>query len=246
MRRADGLLCDCRRDLRLAYAAGFPAGRPAAVLPGCGGVRLDLFRPGPPSDATLVLAAVPPRKPVIINPRGLRDYVRQDVFFRAACLLLDWRPDVSFVCLGMQHEPVAEAWADRLGIRHAVRLLPTVSREQMADLFRLAQVSVSPSVHDGTPNTLLEAMASGCFPVSGDIECVREWITHGTNGLLCDPSDPSSLARAMLRALGDAALRSRAAEVNLRLIRERAEYGTVRTAAQAFYASVAGAGQAPT
>ena len=40
----------------------------------------------------------------------------------------------------------------------------------MAALFRQAQVMLSITTHDGTPNTLLEGLASGCFPIAGDIE----------------------------------------------------------------------------
>jgi glycosyltransferase involved in cell wall biosynthesis len=116
-----------------------------------------------------------------------------------------------------------------------VRLLPSVLREQMADLFRLASVAVSPSLHDGTPNTLLEAMACGCFPVAGDIESVREWITEGVNGLLCDPTKPDTLAYAIIQAIGDIGMRDTAREHNLRLIAERAEYGKVMRQAEEFY-----------
>ena len=108
----------------------------------------------------------------------------------------------------------------------------------MAELFRLAQITVSPSLHDGTPNTLLEAMACGCFPVAGDIESVREWITDGVNGILCDPKEPGSLADALLLALRDEHLRSKAKELNTQLIAERAEYGRVMTQAEEFYREV--------
>jgi glycosyltransferase involved in cell wall biosynthesis len=97
----------------------------------------------------------------------------------------------------------------------------------MAELFRRSQVAVSPSTHDGTPNTLLEAMACGCFPVAGDLESLREWITPGDNGLLVDPGDPRALADAILLALEQPDLRLRARERNLRLIAERAEYKKV-------------------
>jgi glycosyltransferase involved in cell wall biosynthesis len=110
-----------------------------------------------------------------------------------------------------------------------------VPREQMADFFRLAQVSVSPSVHDGTPNSLIEAMACGCFPVAGDIESVREWITDGENGLLCDPTNPDSIARAILRALKDQGLRDKSREINLQLVNERADYDKVMLKAETFY-----------
>jgi glycosyltransferase involved in cell wall biosynthesis len=105
----------------------------------------------------------------------------------------------------------------------------------MADIFRSAAVLVSPSTHDGTPNTLLEGMACGCFPVAGDLESIREWITPGVNGLLVDPSNPDSLADAILSALDQPELRARAAEQNQRIIADRADYAQSMARAEAFY-----------
>jgi glycosyltransferase involved in cell wall biosynthesis len=100
---------------------------------------------------------------------------------------------------------------------------------------------VSPSEFDGTPNTLLEAMACGAFPVAGDIASVREWIDDGANGLLVDPGDPRALADAILRAIGDGGLRERAAARNRALVAERADHVRVMARAEALYARVAAA-----
>lgn len=69
----------------------------------------------------------------------------------------------------MQNEPQAMGWVKEFGIENAVELLPAFPHEKMGDVFRGAQIVVSPSIHDGTPNSLLEAMACGCFPVAGDL-----------------------------------------------------------------------------
>jgi len=74
-----------------------------------------------------------------------------------------------------------------------VTLMPMLSQSELWREFARSMVSVSVSVHDGTPNSLLEAMAVGCLPVCGDIESIREWITDGENGLLVDPADPTAL-----------------------------------------------------
>jgi glycosyltransferase involved in cell wall biosynthesis len=142
----------------------------------------------------------------------------------------------------MQGEAEADAWIRRLHLEDSVFPLPPLSADEMATVFRRATISVSPSEHDGIPNTLLEAMACGCFPVAGDLDSLREWIEPGMNGLLVDPSDPSQLASVMDQALEDQGLRERAREHNLRLISERAEYTHVMRSAEAFYEAVLGEG----
>jgi glycosyltransferase involved in cell wall biosynthesis len=241
LHRADALHVDCARDLRLAADWGYPSGRPSIVLPGNGGIRPEVFFPGR-WDATevspgvaAVLAGIPEGAPVVVNPRGFRAYVRQDVFFRSLLRVIDECPGVQVVCPAMAGEGAAERWIHRLGLGSIVHVLPQLSPPDMAAAFRRAQVSVSPSTHDGTPNTLLEAMACGCTPVAGDLESIREWIDDGVNGLLADPRSPDHLAQKILRALGNPDLRSRAAAHNRRLISERATYTTVMAQAEAFY-----------
>jgi glycosyltransferase involved in cell wall biosynthesis len=90
-------------------------------------------------------------------------------------------------------------------------------------------------VHDGTPNTLLEGMACGCFPVAGDLESIREWITDGENGLLTDATDPVRLAESIIKALKNKDLREQAAGLNAKRIAEGAEYKVSMSQASAFY-----------
>ncbi len=101
LQRADGLHADCQRDIRLGRAWGYGPDSPAWVLPGGGGIQLDLFRP-----------ATTPGKPheLVINPRGIRAYIQNDTFFRAIPLVLAGRPQVRFVCPNMAGESLAERW----------------------------------------------------------------------------------------------------------------------------------------
>lgn len=214
MKVADALHADCQRDLRLARKWGFQAGKPALVTPGNGGIRTDIFFP----------PATPVQAPVVIHPRGFRAYVRNDTFFRAIPLVLKERPEARFLCATMAGEREALDWVARLGVEKSVDLLPPRPHREMAELFRQAQLVVSPSTHDGTPNSLLEGMACGCLPVAGDLDSIREWITPGKNGLLVDAGDPAALAGAILRGLNEPALRRQAAQENAAAITERAEY----------------------
>lgn len=232
LKKTDALHADCQRDLRLAHQLGFPNSRPAVVLPGSGGVRTEVF--SPPAQPR------PTSPPVIINPRGFRTYIRNDVFFRAIPQVLHKYPEARFLCPAMDHEIQAHKWVEQYHLENNVELLSLVPHGQMADLFRQSHIVVSPSTHDGTPNTLLEAMACGCFPVAGDIESINEWLTNGENSLLVDPSDPQMLAQAILQAIEDHDLRQRAETINAQLIAERANFRTVMTQAEQFYSEAAG------
>jgi glycosyltransferase involved in cell wall biosynthesis len=225
---AAALHTDCQRDVRLGKHWGFDPHKPTFVAPGNGGVDTAVFYP----------PASPVEEPIVVNPRGARAYVRNDIFFRAIPLVLATKADARFVCVGMAEDAQARGWVRELGITSAVDLLPPVPHAEMAGIFRRAQVMVSPAVHDGTPNSLLEAMACGCLPVAGDLDSIREWITPGSNGLVADPTDPGSLARAILEGLANQNLRQRAAGRNHNLILDRAEYRHCMTEAGQFYRRV--------
>lgn len=222
---ADALHADCQRDIRLAKKWGFAPGKPSLVAPGNGGIHTDVFTP----------PVTPAQAPLVFNPRGFRAYIYNEAFFRAIPLVLKERPDARFACAAMAAEAQALNWIKELGIGKSVELLPPRPHTEMAEIFRAAQVVVSPSAHDGTPNSLLEGMACGCFPVAGDLESIREWITPGVNGLLVEASDPTALAGAILRGLNEPALRAQAARENAIIIAGRAEYTQNMAHAAAFY-----------
>ena len=228
MQVADALHADCERDVRLAHEWGLSVEKPSLVAPGNGGIRSDVFYP----------ADKPVEEPVIINPRGFRSYVRNDSFFKAIPLVLAKHPNAKFMCALMKGEAQAEQWLRELNVAHAVELLAPLPHFEMANVFRRAQIVVSPSIHDGTPNTLLEGIACGCFPVAGDLESIREWITPNENGLLFDANEPSSIADAIITAIENKNLRNKAAGLNRAIISARAEYQQNMQMAEAFYGEV--------
>jgi len=230
MQLADAIHADCHRDIRLAKEWGFDSSKPSLVAPGNGGIKTDIFYP----------PATPVEEPIILNPRGFRPYVRNDIFFKAIPLVLAKHPKAKFACASMAGEPQAEKWIRELEIERAVELLDLLPQNQMADVYRRVQILVSPSIHDGTPNTLLEGMACGCFPVAGDLESIREWITPNETGLLFDSTDPQCIAEAINLAIENKNLRNEAAGLNREIISARAEYKKNMHRAEKFYKSVTG------
>jgi glycosyltransferase involved in cell wall biosynthesis len=247
--RADGLLADANRDVRLARSWGFAAGNPALVVPGSGGLDLN--------EITSVRETVqqvgsqfdhlfPVEVPLVINPRGFRTgSVRQDTFFAAIPFILQRRPSVSFACAAMAGEREALRAVERYNLKNKVVLLPHLPQADLWGLFARAAITVSVSQHDGTPNTLLEAMALGALPVAGDIESIREWITPGVNGLLVEPTKPNALAEAVLLALDNQDFLNRAAEINTELVAMRASAERVHEKIRIFYDGVAASREIP-
>jgi glycosyltransferase involved in cell wall biosynthesis len=233
--RTDGLHADCQRDIRLARTFGYDPAKPSLVSPGGGGIRVNWDADRSLPDLWRRRLNVHSDAPVVINPRGVRAYVNTEEYLQAIPEILRAHPDTIFISVGVSGDPSVSQRVKALGIEKSVLLLPQVSQDDLMALFRMSDVLVSPSAHDGTPNTLLEGMAGGCFPVAGDIESIREWIKSGENGLLMDPASPRDIAAAVVHALGEPSLRTRAAEINARIIKERAEYESSMSRVRDFY-----------
>jgi glycosyltransferase involved in cell wall biosynthesis len=236
LRRANGFIADTQRDLRLGIEWGYEPEKPTLLVPGSGGIRLDEIKAVSGDEK---LPEELPESNIIVNPRGMRPgSLRQDVFFRAIPIVLSLIPQAIFVCPSLKGEPEPEHLVDALGIRSNTKLWPRLNRAQLWMLFQKAQIFVSPSVHDGTPNSLLETMACGCFPIVGNIESMREWVETGRNGLLVDATDAQSMADAIVQAIRQPALRNDAAKFNAALIEERAAYLPNMERVEKFYKSV--------
>lgn len=97
------------------------------------------------------------------------------------------------------------------------------SGDELAALYRTADIYVSTARTDGTSISLLEAMSSGCTPVVADIPGNRQWVTPAT-GLRFPVGDATSLADAITRLAHDEALRKQLSGQCQRLTRAEADW----------------------
>lgn len=93
-----------------------------------------------------------------------------------------------------------------LGLEQHVRFAGAVSDAQAAALYSACDLFVFPSLYEGFGLTPLEAMACGAPVVCSNTSAMPE--VAGDAALLFDPTSPDEIARACLRVLRDAALRS--------------------------------------
>ncbi|MFC1806630.1 glycosyltransferase family 4 protein [Planctomycetota bacterium] len=146
--------------------------------------------------------------PVLIVTSRLHHQKGHRHLFDAAALL---REDFPALCLlvvgeGRQRAEV-EAHARRAGVAAAVRFLGF--RADVTDLLRAADLFVLPSLLEGLPHTVLEAMAVGLPVVGTAVDGVAEAVADGETGLLVPAADPKALAGAIGRLLADPPLAAR-------------------------------------
>jgi glycosyltransferase involved in cell wall biosynthesis len=117
-------------------------------------------------------------------------------------------PEAMFVVAGEGPErPALEAQTRALGLSNRVVFLGY--RADVDDLLASCDLFVLPSLFEGLPLSVLEAMAAGKAVVATAIGGTDETIIHGETGLLVPPADPAALASAIRTALADPILSRR-------------------------------------
>jgi len=97
----------------------------------------------------------------------------------------------------------------KFNLENNISLTGALPRHNVSEILARAVVFVFPSLKEGLPKALLEAMASGKAIVASDIPGVNEIVTNGKNGILIKPKDYLSFAKAILYLIEDRELRKK-------------------------------------
>jgi len=108
--------------------------------------------------------------------------------------------------------------ARALGLEESVRFGGLL--EDPREAYRAADLLVQPSLWEGMPNAVLEAMAQGTPAVASSVGGVPEVVRDAVTGLLVPPGDPAALATAVARLRDDEALRASMGRAALARARE--------------------------
>jgi len=109
-----------------------------------------------------------------------------------------------------------EEKAATLGINNVVHFLG--SRTDIQDLLTLADVFVMPSLSEGLPLALLEAMSVGLPVVASRVGGIEAVVSHGENGYLFEPKDIEAISSALIKIREDDYARSQFGNANRELI----------------------------
>ncbi|HEX9964435.1 MAG TPA: glycosyltransferase family 4 protein [Allosphingosinicella sp.] len=201
------------RRLRL-----LPAGKASLIVNGSG-VDLDRFTPEPvPGQISFLMIAR------YLRDKGIREYGA------AAVRLKTEFPEVRVRLAGWLDEApdaIGQSELDEMvaaGVEDLGRLADV--RPALAD----SAVYVLPSYREGTPRTVLEAMAIGRAVITTDAPGCRETVVDGENGLLVPVGDSDALYRAMRRFVEEPGLARAMGEASLRLVRKKYDVNKVNAA----------------
>lgn len=230
LRKADLVTCWSDKLTRVVRRYTRPE-TPVEVVHG--GVDLGRFTPGARPRYLLERWRLPEDARVVLSPRLMRPLYNLDEVARAAreVCAADPRAYFLFACVPVatdaEYEARVRATVERGGVGDRVRFIGAIPHEEMADHYRLASVVVSVPSTDGTPMSVLEAMACATPVVVSDIpDYDPRYIEPGVTVLAAKPEETPALAGAVLRLLGDCDLARSLSEEARRRVLESGGYET--------------------
>ncbi len=221
----DGFIADCEQDRKLALANGLAQNKLVLdhSIPAPGGLDLSFFNH---------LRQENLLRKVILVPKAFEreNHNRTLVVLEALKILgeeLLQNYEIHFNMVSREvsnHLRQMPAWLQSMIQTH--KRLPQI---ELFHLMARSRVVIAPSLIDGTPVVMLEAMAAGALPLMSPIDSIQEWITDGKNGLLAHALYPDQIAVALKRSLQDDVLFETAKHINWQIISQRADRSKIRS-----------------
>lgn len=133
-------------------------------------------------------------------------------------------PDSMLMLVGEGAErAMLEQRVDQFGLRDRVLFIGEVTGSGYNDMFAAMDIYVQPSIFEGLPRTLLDAMYYGKAIVASDINGNSEAIVSGSNGLLVPSTNVAALATAIEALAKDDQYRAKLGAAAIEFVREHFE-----------------------
>ena len=199
------------------------------------GIETDVWRPGLPTNDLIAGLALPPEvKVVTYVSRGMESMRGFDIFMRVAQRLCDERSDVVVLVIGEDRiayggdkrftgEKSFKQWVLERGEYdlERIKFVGRVPAPTLARIFNRSDLHIYLTVPFVLSWSLMNALACGTTILASDTPPVKEMISHGQNGLLCDFFDVDKLVRQAHEVLNAPAAFRHLGAAGTELIREK-------------------------
>ncbi len=210
-----------------------------------GGVHLDKFFPGDKPQYLLDRWQIPSDAKVIFSPRLMRPLSNIDKIAEAFVEVSRNAPDAYLIIAAPSWESFGDYEnkvrdiIDRASLTAKARFVGMIPHHEIADYFRLADVTVAIPDIDGTPMTAMESMACSVPTVIGNLEDYdAEYFENEKTTLMVDVKNSSEIAKAILRLWSDKELSKRIIEEARRRTSESGGYETQMAKMERIYSEL--------
>jgi glycosyltransferase involved in cell wall biosynthesis len=232
LRNSDGFIADCQRDLRNAVGLGLPSSSIALdnTPPANGGLDLNDFTAQRSGEE---------KRNVIMVPKAYTTFRNKPLCILEALHLADDALEGHEVHLLMCSDDVQTRLREMPeSFQQRCHVHGTLSECEFISMLGRARTMIAPSLSEGTPISMLDAMATGALPLMSPLDSIQDWIEDGKNGLLAPALQPDRIAAAIRRALVDDELWQKARDLNWNIISKRANRGLIRPQILEYYRSL--------
>lgn len=121
-----------------------------------------------------------------------------------ACANIDLQTEITLLLVGNFVEKERDYWERELAeseIADKIVITGKISREEALAYLSYTDIFAIPSLNDGCPNALLEAMLTGKAIIGTNVDAIGEIIKHEVNGLLVNPASSKELNLALRRLI---------------------------------------------
>jgi glycosyltransferase involved in cell wall biosynthesis len=207
-------------DLKLFKELKLVAARKCLLVNGSG-VNLEYYEP----------AVLPTGVPVFLMIGRLLKEKGFEEFIEAARIVKQKYPETVFRMIAWQLEGSPSViTGERLEEWNNEGIVEIFGEtEDVRPFLAGASVYVLPSYREGTPRTVLEAMAMGRAIITTDVPGCRETVVDGVNGFLVPVRDSKSLAEAMERFIVEPELTAKMGKASRRIAEEKYDVHQVNT-----------------
>jgi L-malate glycosyltransferase len=166
------------------------------------GIDTDLFAPAPETRAHEAIE--------VFSNRGFFPVYDNETLVRGFALAYREEPRLRLTLKGEgPEEQQVRNLVTGMGLSDRITFQKKTDYTEVPKDYRKADIFITTSRSDGTPVSVIEAMASGLPCIATAVGGIPEWVGNNTTGLLVEPGSPEQVAKAILTLAGDAALRER-------------------------------------
>lgn len=218
LRQANAIVCESQHFKKQLIGFGVPE----EIISIIGnGINYNIFKPGDKIYCRRILG-LPKEKLIVLAVGNLIEQKGYQFLIEAIPDVITNHPNLHFIFVGIgEYRKYLENQITKLNILNNIQFVGQQDVSQMPNWLNSADIFVHPSLSEGTPNSVIEAMACKLPVIATSVGDIPNVIEDGENGFLVPPRDFSQLASKLNRLIESKNLREQFGQNGLQMVQSR-------------------------